>query len=602
MFSYCFHFRSNESSFTNGNLQTTSSTFNFESSEENKSDNYTGFENFKFPESLETNVNVSSEEKSTSVVLEHKEIDTKNYHFTSSTKKEPVGGNSVNSTPSSSTKKAKSLDLDDTLNVNTKIPENTEVWALASGLWAPNFDNSTRKTPQSLQSSYDVQTTDDYLNINQEASNSPESLLVKWSEVMKIMNNKTSSEKNGNQSKRVLNNELNEEDKVKKQVSSTPSFISTLNLDNNRIDLDNQEQRINETIALENKPKNQNYQLTSKTIDKSVEIFDATSETNKNLDSLRISEPESNLDITATTTETIETTTESDVSELSVESDGFTTEATTEDFLDHFTLLGEDETESENDDSMSKRTVPTEITTTEIPSSTPGPESIQTTTTEVNLSINEIPESTERYNKTSISTSTAKKITTELRSTAMPRSLDTTENPTLQSELSTTTSNVIEFKPMSSEPPKEPRLFQNDTEKYEYSTVVNHDLLPQSSSTAYTTELPPSTFSYYPKSTVGGRVVGSSTSTTDNSISQENTGESEPMSVTSIVVISICVACVVLLAFIAVFWVSVSQSFFLLCHFSIKIFGLLDIYEEKKKSFKQHSTMQTGQFGSIFVG
>lgn len=536
MFLIVFRYSSNESSFSDEHLQTTSSTFNFESSEENKSDNFKSFENFKFPESSESTV--SSEEQSTSIVLEHKESDTKNYHYTTNVKKEPVGGNSVNSTPS--TKKAKSLDVDDAMNVNTKIPDYTEVWALASGLWAPN---NTRKA----QPSYQTQTTDDYLNVNQETSNSPESLLVKWSEVMKIMNNKTTPDKIGNQSKRVFaNNELNEDDKVIKP--SIPLSTSTLapNLDNNRIDLDNQEQRINETIVME-RPKNHNYQIAPKTIDKTVEIFDVTSETNRNLDRLRVSEPESTLDVETTTTEIIETTTETDVSELSTESDGFTTtEETTTDFMDSFTLLGEDD--DEPDDAMSKRTVPTEITTTETPSSTEKP--IQTTT-EINPSINEIPESTERYNKSSSTPQKSSSISvpTDFKSTAMPRSLEMTDSPTEAPEISTTTSNIIEFKPMSSESPHQPKVLQNDTEKYEY------DLLPQSSSTTFTTRLPTSTFSY-PKSSIPIGQNIESTSTTDNSIYQENAGNDGPMNVTYIVIISIIVACAVILAFVAVFWVS----------------------------------------------
>lgn len=447
-------------------------------------------------------------------------------------------------------KKAKFLDIEDS-NVNASLPNGADVWALASlKNLLPEPDDNSKST-----------VTPDTTNTNAYDStfNSPESLLVKWSEIMKILNNNDTTSKspsnltiqpstklNENITKTYVNNELNEDYPIASEntpkeitISSTVPIRNELstatgkpyNLENNRIDGDQQDLQTNKTRTIQTtkvpttlKPKEEEEDVTP---DKNVEIVDileTNDEVRNKMDQIKALEGKTNAILTTTTDYPETTTTTMDeLTTMTYTEDSETTTDTSEEM----TYYGDGE--STEQDEISKRTAPTDVPsiwTTEPPEystvspsiyssialtphstfSKPSSRLELSTTTEISPSINDILQtSSESLNNTSLSFSSSSTTSVENISTKstisskLPITTTQSQRSTKQSssisEQSTTMTSIIEFKPMAtSESTK-----QNDSQLYEYSTVKNTDQTFAASSTTFTTELPPSSFSYTPK-------------------------------------------------------------------------------------------------------
>lgn len=461
-------------------------------------------------------------------------------------KSEVVGTNSPDipdPLPTVSNKRGKYLDLiphenDD--NINYTIPNAAEVWALAGML---NVDN-TRKRPQNENKSVVLDThngdIDDHLApVNNNQNNTIKNLLD-WMEIEKMSNQNETNLKMENSdedqqekvkvntTKNIVVNELNAENedpatsenvftiRVYEASSSTPPVV--LHSSTTQAALDNGI----EVIDLLNKThvpiSRIDVDIFSKSgeeqefEDKNVELIDPFQ---SNGDTNNVQKTKENLKILTTAQEfnSYFTTTDSPeefTTETNFEMDERTTtespvEGTTS-IVDSFTVIGEDEDINGSGDDIFKRTI-TEVpptttdgasliqTTTDLPSTTtmlPKLVTIVTTTerelmtemtTEtINPAINEIPESTERYNKSTEKTSTTVRFATTTQS--IPESRETTIVD-FERQSSTIIPNYVEFKPIDTtkNPPEvaQKQVKQNQTieiiddDKFKYSTVINID-------------------------------------------------------------------------------------------------------------------------------
>lgn len=449
--------------------------------------------------------------------------------------------------PTVSNKKGKYLDLiphenDD--NINYTIPNAAEVWALAGML---NVDK-TRKRPQNENKSVVLDThngdiDDNLAPVNNNQNNTIKSLLD-WMEIEKMSNQNETNLKMENSdedqqeklkvntTKNIVVNELNAENedpatsenvftiRVYETSTSTPAVVphsSTTQaaLDNGIevIDLLNKTHvpisRIDVDIFSKS-GEDQEFE------DKNVELIDPfqsngdnSNNEHKTKENLKIMPNAQEINYYFTTTDTPEDFT----TETNFEMDERTTtespvEGTTS-IVDSFTVIGEDEDNNGSGDDIFKRTI-TEVpptttdgssfvqTTTDLPSTTTmQPKLVTVVTTErefmtemttetVNPAINEIPESTERYNKSTEKTSTTVRFATTTQST--PESKDTTIID-FERQSSTIIPNYVEFKPIDTtkNPPEEAQkqVKQNQTieiiddDKFKYSTIINIDTFPE---------------------------------------------------------------------------------------------------------------------------
>lgn len=433
-------------------------------------------------------------------------------------------------------------------NINYTIPNAAEVWALVGMLNVDK--NRKRPQNENKSVVLDTQNgdiDDNLAPVNNNQNNTIKSLLD-WMEIEKMSNlNETNlkmensdedqqQEKSKVTTKNIVVNELNAENedpvtsenlftiKVYETSSTTTiaPFSSTipaaLETGIEIIDLLNKTQvpisRIDVDIFSKSN-EDQEYE------DKNVELIDPFQsngdnnnnnndpKTKENLRALPIAEE---INYYFTTTETPEEFT----TEPNFEIDERTTttespvEVTTS-IVDSFTVIGEDEDVNGSGDEIFKRTI-TEVpptttdgsthnppTTTDLPSTTTMQPKLITvvTTTErelitemtteaVNPSINEIPESTEKYTKSTERLTTIRFATT---TQSILESNDTITVVDHDRQPSTIIPNYVEFKPIDTtrNPPEvaQKQVIQNQTieitddDKFKYSTVINIDMLPE---------------------------------------------------------------------------------------------------------------------------
>lgn len=389
-------------------------------------------------------------------------------------------------------KKGKYLDLiprgDD--NINASIPNAAEVWALAG-----MREIETRKPMESDE------TTEMFADsLNNTAKN-----LLDWTEITK-MNNESmtqSSEENlKDLSATTVHNDINiDDDPATSENKETIVFVTsrasttlpTLKpiIEDNRLEIET-----GNVEMLEN-GKNKS-QIATARIDS--DVFGKSQEEREE-SAIELIEPSKKID--TKTKENLKLDEMEAVAATTESSESFTTESveivqtttmenieTTSSIVDSFTVIGEDE----DSDDVFKRTI-TElppVTTTDAlaqvtTTSNSAPqtttivnEKIQMeTTTEINPTINEIPESTQRYNK---STSPTKSISTRVVTTEKTDSTES-DNESLSSTLIPkffTTSQPIattqNYEESSSSSSPTVEIFDDD--KFKYNT-----LLPETTTT-----------------------------------------------------------------------------------------------------------------------
>ena len=305
-----------------------------------------------------------------------------------------------------STKKGKYLDMND--NVNASLPNGAEVWALAG------MRGIETRRPIDDESSSDVELLHD--SLNNTAKN-----LLDWIEIAKMDNDtmQATSEENHSSKTTVYNDINGEEDPATSenkdvifitshQPFTTPSTLKAI-VEDNRIEQESEnvefgsvnKTAVNSRIDTGAFAKNHEEKEES-----AFEIIDPFKKSDLKEDL--------KLEVEIKTTASSEAFT-TDSSELMETTTMETFEATTS-IIDSFTIIGEEE---ESDD-IFKRTI-TEVPpiTTEEPTTTVKTTDVPITTTTVrplttteaqNFSVNEIPESTHRYNK---STKSIRATTTE---------------------------------------------------------------------------------------------------------------------------------------------------------------------------------------------
>lgn len=379
--------------------------------------------------------------------------------------------------PLTTSKKGKYLDLiprgDD--NINASIPNAAEVWALAG-----MREIEMRKPMES----------DETTEVFADSLNNTAKNLLDWTEITKMDNDSmTQSEESlRDLSQTTIHNDINiDEDPDTSENKDVNVFVSSLApttfstnkpiIENNRLELET-----GNIETLENaKNKTQAARIDSEVFAKSheegeesaVELIDPLKKIDsKTKENLEFDEVESTTGSSESfTTESLEV----------VESTTAENMETTTSIVDSFTVIGEDE----DSDDVFKRTItepppamttfaPSEATSTSshaLPTTTSIPQ-METTTEVPSPTINEIPESTQRYNK---STSTTKLNAPRLLTTerfdsteADNERLSTTLIPkifTISQPIATTQDYEVE-----SSSTKTVEIF--DDEKFRYSTLL----------------------------------------------------------------------------------------------------------------------------------
>ena len=448
-------------------------------------------EDSKFDESMEKKFKEdefgfrNNETKVERHMLNEAVFDEETVKYSSKNLTKPEESAKASTAQSTTAKKGKYLELmpqgDD--NMNTSIPNAAEVWALAG-----MREIDTRKPMDSDE------TTEMLTSLNNTAKN-----LLDWSEITKMGNDsmsQSSDESFRELTVTTVHNEINiDEDPATSEnkgfsvfvSSSLPTTLPTLKpiIEDNRVEVETgnvelSENGMNKSHSATARIDNEVFGKTYEDSEDDVELIEPLKTTEK-MEKLKVEE-------TVVTTETSESVTTESVETTTMENIETTTS-----IVDSFTVIGEDE----EADEVFKRTI-TELppmTTTDLPAAvtttsdvtTFTPQAITTTssfvsvaetTTEIfNPTINEIPESTQRYNKAK-PTKTIPVWTTEhfdstendsesLPATLIPKFLSTRQPIATTVEIRTELS--------SSSPTIE--IFDDD--KFKYST-----LLPEATTTS----------------------------------------------------------------------------------------------------------------------
>lgn len=395
-------------------------------------------------------------------------------------------------------KKGKYLDLirRDNDNINASIPNAAEVWALAG-----MRDIQSRTPAESDEtSSSDVELLSG--GLNNTAKN-----LLDWTEISKMSNESMTSGSDESfkdeLTKTTVLNDISadvdpatSENKdievfaISRAPSSTSSTLKSV-VEDNRIELENgnvEFETLNKTFPANSRIDSDVFANSHEEREESaVELIDSFRKNDKNSkkESLRVDEVELKNDFA--TTESAESfTTDSDEMVETTTTDNY---ETTTSIVDSFTVIGEEE----NSEDIFKRTI-TELPplTTEQPSQTPITTQVPQTTTVANdkiqmeltqetttesqsPSVNEIPESTLRYNKTTKSIRVATTTTdapVEKSETTVEdnEGLSSTLIPKYKSvsqTLATTQHYAVEEESSSS-----PTVEIIDDDKFKYSTLL----------------------------------------------------------------------------------------------------------------------------------
>lgn len=457
-------------------------------------------------------------------------------------------------------KKGKYLDLiprgED--NINASIPNAAEVWALAG-----MRDLETRRPfDESDESSSDVELLGS--SLNNTAKN-----LLDWIEIAK-MNNETLSRSSNNEENQtedfdiakstVMNDISIDEDPATSENNDVRIFVSSLRpaqttstlkpiIEENGIHLETG----NGEFGGENK-SNANSRIDSEVFGKSqedreesaVELIDPFKPSDhRNIkESLRINGVEMKNDFSITTESNEVFTTES------TETTTMENYETTTSIVDTFTVIGEDD----DADDIFKRTI-TEVpplnterpdvitsTTQSTQATTIHMELVQETTTEIpNTSFNEIPESTQNYNR---STTVTKSFSFRVVTTESP---DSESDPTIDNE-SLSSTLVPKFR--SSHQPFATTHQQNDTSLSTSSATVE---IIDDDKFKYSTILPETTTEA--ASTIRGRNDEPTSADVTDTLNKENL-DGEQGGSSSLGIISASISVVVLLILALVGYVS----------------------------------------------
>lgn len=438
-------------------------------------------------------------------------------------------------------KKGKYLDLmpagDD--NMNASIPNAAEVWALAG-----MREVDTRRPTESEETSTEVELLDGS-SLNNTAKN-----LLDWTEIAKMNNDSMDqseeiSKENLNLTKTTVANDIGGDDdpvtsENKDSKTSIPPVATTLKtiIEDNRIELENgnvefANKSLNSRIDSDVFANSQEEREES-----AIELIDSFKKGDKK-ENLQLIDDASKNEIAPTTESNERFTTES---AETVETTTMESYETTTSIVDSFTVIGEDE---ESDD-IFKRTITEQppLTTEQpvtVPSTTTASEKLQTTTELPSQATNEIPESTQRYNKTT------KSISTRVATTEQP---DERFDSTIADHDSLSSTLIPKFV-SSNRPVATTQQYDDNLESSASPTIEIVD----DEKFRYSTWLPETTTSGPPRGAKSGDFEESTTKASD-SLSKESLDGEQSGSSSNIGIISASVSVVVLLVLGAAVYVS----------------------------------------------